>query len=182
MMKAAKAPVSEPAVTAAAKEEARPAPVEPEAPPPPPALVPKAAGQPSGEQVAGASTPALLPFPDKGIATLNEMLKEHAGGDVYEIKKAEKVGGQKLWNVVMEVRGLDGRLTKTVEAESLVFWVDKDFLDLEFQVGSVTFHQGAAGRSTKSPFFNDRYTLPVLLKSGGGAGWLATNQPFVRPK
>jgi hypothetical protein len=83
----------------------------------------------------------------------------------------------------MEVRGPDGDLTKTVEAESATFWiVDKrqPTLELEFQGGNVTFHQGSSGRSTKSPFYNDRYLIVVLLNDG--KEWLATNRPFVRVK
>jgi hypothetical protein len=81
----------------------------------------------------------------------------------------------------MEVRGPDGVIAKTVEAETLAFWISKDkILDVEFQGGSVTFHQGSQGRSTKSPFFNDRYVIVVLLSEP--QAWLTADQPYIKAK
>jgi hypothetical protein len=53
-------------------------------------------------------------------------------------------------------------------------------LEIEFETGYVTFHQGPAGKSTKSPFFNNRYLIVVL--GANGRDWLDSGFPFVRQK
>ena len=117
------------------------------------------------------------PFPAAQLEPLNALLKSHRGSDQFELKKVEKIGQKKLWNVAMEVRGPDGTLNKSIEAESLAFWLRGDLLEIEFEGGSVTFHQGT-GKSVKSPFYNNRYVIVVL--GANGKEWPAANLPFVR--
>jgi hypothetical protein len=130
--------------------------------------------------VASTAPESLAPFPAAQLAPLNELLKSHRGSDRYVIKKAEKSGQKKLWNVVMEVSGPDNAINKTIEAESVTFAVSDKMLEIEFEVGNVTFHQGPAGKSTKSPFFNNRYLIVVL--GANGRDWLDSGLPFVRQK
>jgi hypothetical protein len=181
MMKDAKSPAQPQGASAARDgEAAKAAGPPPPADPQPPAPKGDAPARTEPE-VAGASTEPLVPFPAAEVEKLNALLKAHRGSDRYELKKVEKSGRGKLWNVLMEVRGPDGVIAKTVEAETLAFWISKDkILDVEFQGGSVTFHQGSQGRSTKSPFFNDRYVIVVLLSEP--EAWLTANQPYVKAK
>jgi hypothetical protein len=131
-------------------------------------------------EVASTAPDTFVPFTAAQLAPLNELLKAHRGSDRYVIKKAEKSGQKKLWNVVMEVSGPDNSINKTIEAESVTFSVSDKMLEIEFEVGNVTFHQGPAGKSTKSPFFNNRYLIVVLGASG--RDWLGAELPFVRQK
>jgi hypothetical protein len=176
MMKEARspAPTKAPDDEVAQKGSARPdAPPGDRASPPP-------AGGTSEAAVTSASSDALAPFTIAQVDALNLLLKSHRGSDRYELKKVEKSGQKKLWSVTMEVRGPDGNLVRTIDSESMAFWIKGDLLEIEFQGGSVTFHQGMAGKSTKSPFFNDRYVIVVL--GTNGKEWLAANHPFVRTR
>jgi hypothetical protein len=130
--------------------------------------------------VTSTAPDPLVPFPENQLAVLNDLLKSHRGSDRYTIKKAERVGQKKLWNVVMEVSGPDNAVNKTIEAESVTFLVSDKPMDIVFEVGNVTFHQGLAGKSTKSPFFNNRYVIVVL--GANSREWLAAGFPFVHQK
>jgi hypothetical protein len=147
--------------------------------PRPVAAEPLPPGKPDTEVASTAADPTA-PFPAAQLAGLNDLLKSHRGSDRYVLKRAEKSGQKKLWNVVMEVGGPDSSVSKTIEAESVTFWVKDNMLEIEFEVGNVTFHQGIAGKSTKSPFFNNRYLIVVL--GAKGPEWLASDLPFVRQK
>jgi hypothetical protein len=175
---AAKPPAAE-TETARRPTPAPPPEPEPEPAPPKPVSSEGASGKTDGE-AAAAATESPVPFSAPQLAALNELLKSHRGSDRYSIKRAERVGQKKLWNVVMEVSGPDSSVSKTIEAESVVFSVSDKMLEIEFEVGNVTFHQGLAGKSTKSPFFNNRYLIVVL--GANGREWLAADFPFVKSK
>jgi hypothetical protein len=57
------------------------------------------------------------------------------------------------------VRGADGSVSRTIDADSLAVWLAArgDLLELEFERGGVVFRLGASAKPVKSPFFNDRY-------------------------
>jgi hypothetical protein len=172
------------APTEGAGETARkPAPAEMPPAEPRPATIGAADGPTARAEpeVTGAGSEALAPFATAQLDALNALLKNHRGSDRYELKKVERVGQKRLWNVVMEVRGPDGEITKTIEAKTLGFLIDvnRGLLEIEFQGGHVTF-QGTAGRSPKSPFFNDRYLIVVL--GANGRDWAAANYGFVQQK
>jgi hypothetical protein len=150
----------------------------PQIPPQPRPAPAEPAAKTDAEPVSSAEP--LAPLPAAQLAAVNELLKKHSGSDRYNIKRAEKVGQRKLHQVVMEVTGPDNVITKTIEAETLAFVMGDRLLDLEFEGGNVTFHQGLAGKSTKSPFFNNRYVIVVL--GANGKDWLAADLPFVRAK
>jgi hypothetical protein len=182
----AKLPATEPEV---AKKPPPPEP-PPAAPPervatptptPPPAA-------PAGDRVASAKPEAAdagsvpdspVAFPPAQLENVNALLKAHSGSDVYELKRADKAGQGKLWNVAMEVRAPDGKVTKTIEAETLSFTAGEKLLEIVFEGGNVTFHQGP-GKSVKSPFFNNRYLIVVL--GINGKDWQAAGLPFVKGK
>jgi hypothetical protein len=121
-------------------------------------------------------------FTQPQIDALNGLLKTHRGSDRYFVTRAEKVSGGRLVNVAMEVRGADGTLAKTIEAEKLGCFLSTrgDLLELEFEGGTVMFHQGVGGRPVRSPFFNNRYQIVVL--GVNGPAWLQTGFGFVRTR
>ncbi len=115
------------------------------------------------------------------LDALNKLLKNHRGSDRYVVTRAESLASGKLQGVTMEVRATDGSLAKVIEADSLACTLSRtDLLELQFEGGTVTFHQGISGRPAKSPFFNNRYQIVVL--GVNAEDWIKSNFTFVKSR
>ena len=142
-----------------------------------------AAEPPVGETAAAAKSPvespASTPFAAERLDKLNDLLRRHRGSDRYVITRAERVEGRRLRGVTLEVRGPDGSISRTIDADALSVWLAArgDLLELEFEKGGVVFRLGASAKPVKSPFFNDRYQIVVL--GVDGKAWIEAGFPFV---
>ena len=86
-----------------------------------------------------------------------------------------------LEDVVLEVRGRDGSLAKTVRADRVAFTLTAgaNFLELDFETGYIDFRHGIS-RTVRSPFFNNRYQIVVL--GIDTQEWIGSNLAFLRGK
>lgn len=123
--------------------------------------------------------PRDLPFSPGQRDDLNSLLAKHRGSPRYSVASATKIFDRKLKQVVLEVRGVDGSLDKTIEAESMTVKISPrgEMVDLDFEKGYVVFHGQAQGRDAKSPFFNDRYQ--IVLLGAPSKDWLTAGLAFV---
>lgn len=121
------------------------------------------------------------PFTPGQRDDLNALLLRHRGRQKYSVASATKILDRKLKNVVLEVRGADGSLDKTIEAESMTVRISPrgEMADLDFEKGHVVYHGSMDGgaRDAKSPFFNDRYQ--IVLLGAPSKDWLAGGLAFV---
>lgn len=122
---------------------------------------------------------AAVPFASESLDKLNDLLRRHRGSDRYVLTRAERVEGRRLRGVTLEVRGADGSVSRTIDADSLAVWLAArgDLLELEFERGGVVFRLGASAKPVKSPFFNDRYQIVVL--GVDGKAWIDAGFTFV---
>lgn len=138
---------------------------------------------PVGETAAAAKSPPespnATPFAAERLEKLNDLLRRHRGSDRYVLTRAERVDGRRLRGVTLEVRGPDGSISRTIDADALSVWLAArgDLLELEFEKGGVVFRLGASAKPVKSPFFNDRYQIVVL--GVDGKAWIDAGFPFV---
>lgn len=142
---------------------------------------------PEGSPVAGG-TPALPASPPAGsgrvpvapefLASLNGLIAKHRGSDVYAFVSAREMDSAGLYGVVLEVRGPDGALSKTVEAEkaSILLTGRSSIVEITFETGFVHFQQ-VLTKAVKSPFFNNRYQ--VILIGVDPQGWMQASLPFL---
>lgn len=151
----------------------------------------------STQGVAGEVAVAELETGDKGeekpkpapvrvvtpafLADLNRLLGRHRGGESYTLITATSFDSDGLHDIVMEVRGRDGSLAKTVRAQSmgLKLAAAVGFLELDFETGHIEFRHGIS-RTLKSPFFNDRYQIVVL--GVAQQDWLGAKLSFLKIK
>lgn len=138
----------------------------------------------ASEPVAGApeaSAGVRLPVPPELIEQVNGLLAKHRGSDVYRLVRVRETDGSSLVGVLLEVRGPDGALSKSVEAEKLALSLVPRgaILEMNFESGTVAFQQGIA-RTVKSPFFNNRYQL--LAIGVDAQAWTAASLPFLTVK
>lgn len=119
-------------------------------------------------------TPAFL-------ADLNQLLTRHRGGEDYKLVTAASFDGDGLRDVVLEVRGRDGSLAKTVRADRMGMHLAAagGFLELDFEDGHIEFRHGIS-RTLKSPFFNNRYQIVVL--GVDQQDWLGAKLAFLKVK
>jgi predicted nuclease with TOPRIM domain len=146
-----------------------------------------AASQPTTEAARAEPPPAPAqdareaPFTPGQRDDLNALLLRHRGRQKYSVASATKILDRKLKNVVLEVRGADGSLDKTIEAESMTVRISPrgEMADLDFEKGHVVYHGSMDGgaRDAKSPFFNDRYQ--IVLLGAPSKDWLAGGLAFV---
>ena len=136
-----------------------------------------------GETAAAAKSPPespnATPFAAERLEKLNDLLRRHRGSDRYVLTRAERIDGRRLRGVTLEVRGPDGSISRTIDADALSVWLAArgDLLELEFEKGGVVFRLGASAKPVKSPFFNDRYQIVVL--GVDGKAWIDAGFPFV---
>jgi hypothetical protein len=123
--------------------------------------------------------PRELPFTPGQRDDLNALLAKHRGSPRYAVASATKIFDRKLRQVVLEVRGADGSLDKTIEAEAMTVKISPrgEMVDLDFEKGHVVFHGSVGGRDAKSPFFNDRYQ--IVLLGAPSKDWLSAGLAFV---
>lgn len=119
-------------------------------------------------------TPAFL-------ADLNRLLGRHRGGESYTLVTASSFDSDGLHEVVLEVRGRDGSLAKTIRAERMGVELAAagGFLELDFETGHIEFRHGIS-RTVKSPFFNNRYQIVVL--GIAQQDWLGAKLSFLKVK
>jgi hypothetical protein len=133
--------------------------------------VPVSSDEPASPVVAPSEAPAAsepVPVPASPpasdlLAPVNNLLSQHRGSDEYRFTRIDAVEGDRLKGVTLEVRGRDGSVAKTVEADYLHFVLtpQNELLEMEFEKGMVVFHR-PTGRDIKSPFFNNRYQIVVI--------------------
>ena len=135
-------------------------------------------GEPAPEKTA-EEDPRDLPFSPGQRDDLNALLAKHRGSPRYTVASATKILDKKLKQVVLEVRGVDGSLDKTIEADSMTVKISPrgEMVDLDFEKGFVVFHGRTQGRDAKSPFFNDRYQ--IVLLGAPSKDWLTAGLAFV---
>ena len=131
-----------------------------------------------GVRPAGAPEVTERPVPDAILDEVNRMLSNHRGSDQYRLTRVRAQQGRELLGVLLEVRGPDGVLMKTIEAEAMGIAVAArgDLIELEFERGSVHYNQGT--RTIRSPFFDGRYQIVVL--GVDRQAWLGAGYPFIR--
>ncbi|MAG55325.1 MAG: hypothetical protein CMJ83_03455 [Planctomycetes bacterium] len=119
-------------------------------------------------------TPAFL-------QTFNDLLQRNRASEEYLITTAAAFDRDGLQDVVMEIRGRDGSLAKTVYADrmSVTLVARGKFLELDFHGGYINFRHGI-GRTIKSPFFNNRYQIVVL--GAETQTWIDAKLSFLRVK
>jgi hypothetical protein len=153
-----------------------------------PAAIPLAPDAAAGETRTAALAPEVAPPPRPAQAgpvdpalldRLNLLLSAHRGSEVYELRAAREVDGRGLLGVILQVRGRDGSLAKSVEAERLEFTLTArtNLLELDFEGGTVAFQSGIA-RTVKSPFFNNRYQIVII--GAETRAWMEAGLPFLR--
>ncbi|HYC78151.1 MAG TPA: hypothetical protein VEI02_11040, partial [Planctomycetota bacterium] len=147
----------------------------------PPAEAEAPTSAPSGGDAAPAE-PRDQPFTEARREAFNRLLAGVRSSSKYAVVSASGVRDRKLRDAVVEVRGADGSLDKTIEARELSVRLSPrgEMCDLDFEGGSVSYHQTVGGRGAKSPFFNNRYQIVLLGVSA--KDWLAAGFPFVAMK
>ncbi len=133
----------------------------------------------SGAAIEASPPNGAIPFAVESLQKLNDLLRRHRGSDRYVMMRAERIEGRKLRGVTLEVRGADGSVSRTIEADSLSVYLAArgDLLELEFERGGVVFRLSTAAKPVRSPFFNDRYQIVVLGIEG--KAWIEAAFPFV---
>ncbi|MSR74695.1 MAG: hypothetical protein EXS14_04385 [Planctomycetes bacterium] len=125
----------------------------------------------------GTASPAPQAVDDAFIATVNALLARHSGYEKHVVRSCTGVDETGLLGVVVEVRSRDDQLSRVVEADklSIALTARTRLLELTFQRGNVTFHQGVA-RPVRSPFFNERYQ--IVLVGVESDAWTSARLPF----
>jgi len=115
------------------------------------------------------------------IADFNKLLSRHRGGEDYRLITAGSYDVSGMNGVVLEVRGRDGSLAKTIRAEQmgLSLAAAGGFLEMDFEDGYVEFRHGLS-RTVKSPFFKGRYQ--IVVPGVEQDDWLAASLAFLKMK
>jgi hypothetical protein len=141
------------------------------------------------EADAATSTPtddSTAPAPDGRrlvsapfLGDMNQLLTKNRSSEAYVLTTAASFDRDGLNDIVLEVRGQDGSLAKTIYAKKLRTSLNSrgGFLELEFEAGHIDFRQGLT-RNIRSPFFNDRYEIVVL--GVDGKAWIDAALPFLQ--
>ena len=140
-----------------------------------------AAGEAAGDPPDAPKPAAVRVVTPTFLSDLNRLLARHRGGESYTLVTASSFDTDGLYEVVLEVRGRDGSLAKTVRAEKMGFELAAagGFLEMGFEIGHIEFRHGIS-RTVKSPFFNDRYQIVVL--GVGQQDWLGAKLAFLKVK
>lgn len=138
-------------------------------------------------ETAPAVPPAVLspygpaPSLERIVVEVNDLLARQRTSNRYVLNRAGGIGADCLTDVNLVVFGTDGRPTKTITAARCRFVLPPvgELLEIEFEEGEILFHiTGAAGGGKKSPFYDNRYRLPILGASS--AEWIRHGWVFVK--
>jgi hypothetical protein len=115
------------------------------------------------------------------VANLNQLLQSHRSSENYVLISAGMMDNQSLYDVVLEVRGQDGSVAKSVYADKMFVTLapGPQFVELDFEGGFVEYLRGIS-RRVKSPFFNNRYQIVVL--GVASETWINARLPFLKTR
>ena len=142
---------------------------------------PAEGAEPPGEGEAEEDAPSSRNVTPAFIADFNKLLSRHRGGEDYRLITAGSYDVSGMNGVVLEVRGRDGSLAKTIRAEQmgLSLAAAGGFLEMDFEDGYVEFRHGLS-RTVKSPFFKGRYQ--IVVPGIEQDDWLGASLAFLKMK